>query len=121
MMVSKGGIPCWEPEEQFQWIQLKKRTEKMDLKRAINRLETVARRSSWQDTEQARAIATVIEAAKKQLPPEPRDHLHLYLYKGKWEINHRGNGQLQTEKTAQEWHGFKVRPNGTSLVVKVPV
>lgn len=95
----------------------------MDLKHAINRLETVARRASWQDTEQSRAIAVVIEAAKKQLPPEPRDPLHLYKDKCGWQINKDQSGQLQTKETAENWHDFSpARKAGRgSLVVKVPV
>ena len=115
------GYDTWEPEEQYQWIQLKRKVENMDLKRAISRVETIARRPSWEDTEQARAIAVVIEAAKKQLPPEPRDHLHLYKDKCGWQINYDGSGQLQTKQVAEKWDYRGGNRRNPSVVVKVPV
>lgn len=113
----------WEPEEQFQWIQLKKRTEKMDLKRAINRLETVGRRTSWQNTEQAEAIKVVVEAAKKQLPPEPQDTLTLLNfgdYRG-WFITAHNNGRPLEDKEARRLHDRYTAPRWKVVFVKVPV
>lgn len=124
MMVVDGDVLRWEPEEQFQWSQWYERNEKMDLKRAISRVETIMRRPSWQGTEQSRAIDVVLKAARTQLPPEPRDHLHLYRgEKDGWQINSDQSGQLQTKETAESWHDFSpARKAGRgSLVVKVPV
>jgi hypothetical protein len=89
----------------------------MDLKRAISRVETIAHRPSWQHTEQSAALKVVIEAAKKQLPPEPKDHLHLYKYHGEWRINDVTGGSLQTKKF---WEDNAV-PYHPHAIVKVPV
>lgn len=93
----------------------------MDLKRAINRLETVARRPSWRGTEQARAIAVVIEAAKKQLPPapQPKDHLVLWCHDGEWKIVKFQ--MLLTKEEAFAYFSRFTRQDYTLVVVKVPV